>query len=221
MRKELHCPQIIKDGKTIGYGGDQEWFPGDFQRLAGCGSVTGSNIAAIYALSREDFKDLYPIKDSQKAADYEQYLNLMQTMYRYMKPGFMGYPLIGRFAKDFKRYAKDHGITLSSEQLFLPKSKEQALDFILPALKEDHPVAFLILRHPAHELREDNWHWVTITGFDEEEEKPQMIAGPEFHLPDEEILAKARKLLRIEDEGEKGQYLKQKLALLKLKGEKR
>lgn len=55
MRKELHCPQIIKDGKTIGYGGDQEWFPGDFQRLAGCGSVTGSNIAAIYALSREDF----------------------------------------------------------------------------------------------------------------------------------------------------------------------
>ena len=125
MRKELHCPQIIKDGKTIGYGGNQEWFPGDFQRLAGCGSVTGSNIAAIYALSWEDFK----------------------------------------------RYAKDHGITLSSEQLFLPKSKEQALDFILPALKEDHPVAFLILRHPAHELREDNWHWVTITGFDEEEEK--------------------------------------------------
>lgn len=171
MRKELHCPQIIKDGKTIGYGGDQEWFPGDFQRLAGCGSVTGSNIAAIYALNREDFKNLYPIKDSQKAADYEQYLNLMQTMYRYMKPGFMGYPLIGRFAKDFKRYAKDHGITLSSEQLFLPKSKEQALDFILPALKEDHPVAFLILRHPAYELREDNWHWVTITGFDEEEEK--------------------------------------------------
>ena len=146
MRKELHCPQIIKDGKTIGYGGDQEWFPGDFQRLAGCGSVTGSNIAAIYALSREDFKDLYPIKDSQKAADYEQYLNLMQTMYRYMKPGFMGYPLIGRFAKDFKRYAKDHEITLSSEQLFLPQSREQA-------------------------LREDNWHWVTITGFDEEEEK--------------------------------------------------
>ena len=45
MRKELCCPQIIKDGRIIGYGGDQEWFPGDFQRLAGCGSVTGSNIA--------------------------------------------------------------------------------------------------------------------------------------------------------------------------------
>ena len=47
-----------------------------------------------------------------------------------MKPGFMGYPLIGRFAKDFKRYAADRGIEFKSEQLFLPKSKEQALDFI-------------------------------------------------------------------------------------------
>ena len=64
MRKELHCPQIIKDGKTIGCGGNQEWFPGDFQRLAGCGSVTGSNIAAIYALSWEDFKDLYKKADT-------------------------------------------------------------------------------------------------------------------------------------------------------------
>ena len=49
-------------------------------------------------------------------------------------------------------------------------SLEQALDFILPSLKEENPVAFLILRHPAYELREDNWHWVTITGFDEEKE---------------------------------------------------
>lgn len=171
MRKELHCPQIIKDGKIIGYGGDQEWFPGDFQRLAGCGSVTGSNIAAIYALSREGWKELYQVRPDESAEDYESYLNLMQTMYQYMKPGFMGYPLIGRFAKDFKKYASDRGIKLRSEQMFLPKTKKQALDFILPALKQGHPVAFLILRHPAYELREDNWHWVTITGFDEEKEK--------------------------------------------------
>ena len=54
MRKELYCPQIIKDGRIIGYGGDQEWFPGDFQRLAGCGSVTGSNIAVIYAMNKDE-----------------------------------------------------------------------------------------------------------------------------------------------------------------------
>lgn len=171
MKKELCCPYITKEGKVIGYGGDQEWFPGDFQRLAGCGSVTGSNIAAIYAMSREECKNLYPLQNEKDPKDQKQYLTLMQTMYGYMKPGFMGYPLIGRFARDFKKYAKDRGVVFESEELFLPKSKQQALDFILPSLKQEHPVAFLILRHSAYELREDNWHWVTITGFDEEEEK--------------------------------------------------
>lgn len=171
MRKELCCPYITKDKKIIGYGGNQEWFHGDFQRFAGCGSVTGSNIAAIYATTRKDFRKLYEPDSGKDENSQEQYLKLMETMYQYMKPGFMGYPLIGRFAKDFKRYAADRGITLGSEQLFLPKKKDEALNFILPALKEDHPVAFLILKHPAYELREDNWHWVTITGFDDKEEK--------------------------------------------------
>lgn len=171
MKKELCCPYITKEGRVIGYGGDQEWFPGDFQRLAGCGSVTGSNMAAIYALSHTKYRALYPQDTGKDKIEQEHYLNLMQTMYQYMKPGFMGYPLIGIFAKDFKKYALDRGIHFKSEQLFLPKTKKEALDFILPALKEGHPVAFLILRHPAYELREDNWHWVTITGFDEEEQK--------------------------------------------------
>lgn len=170
MRKELCCPKITKDGRIIGYGGNQEWFLESFQRLAGCGSVTGSNIAAIYAMSKKSFRSLYEPSKEKNERELKEYLGLMQTMYQYMKPGFMGYPLIGRFAKDFKKYAAERGVKLESEQLFLPKTKRQALDFIVPALKEGHPVAFLILRHPAYELREDNWHWVTITGFDEEEE---------------------------------------------------
>ena len=112
MRKELHCPQIIKDGKTIGYGGNQEWFPGDFQRLAGCGSVTGSNIAAIYALSWEDFKDLYPIKDSQKAADYEQYLNLMTDDVSLYETWIYGistdWEICERFLKDMQKIMESH-----------------------------------------------------------------------------------------------------------------
>ena len=67
MRKELCCPQIIKDGRIIGYGGDQGWFPGDFQRLAGCGSVTGSNIAALYAMNKDEFKSLYQPEEGQDA----------------------------------------------------------------------------------------------------------------------------------------------------------
>ncbi|HJC50230.1 MAG TPA: hypothetical protein H9754_06595 [Candidatus Anaerostipes avistercoris] len=166
MREELQCPRITRNGKIVGYGGNQEWFSGEFQRLAGCGSVTGSNLAAIYAASDENMKPLYDPKTDPYCK--EEYLKLMETMYAYMKPGFMGYPLIGRFARDFVRYAGNRGILLSPEKLFLPKKKEQSLNFILGAIKAGDPVAFLILRHPARWLREDNWHWVTITGYDEE-----------------------------------------------------
>lgn len=169
MRKELYCPLIKRDGKIVGYGGNQEWFSGSFQRLAGCGSVTGSNMAAIYAASRPEMRALY--HPEYEAEAYESYLKLMEDMYDYMKPGFMGYPLIGRFAKDFKAYAADRGVMLQSDELFLPKEKKQILDFIFKGILDGHPVAFLILRHPAKELREDNWHWVTITGFDEEKEQ--------------------------------------------------
>ena len=55
----------------------------------------------------------------------------------------------------------------------MPKEKGESLEFILESINHNHPVAFLILRHPAKEFREDNWHWVTITGYDEE--KHQLI----------------------------------------------
>lgn len=169
MKKELWCPTIYKEKKIVGYGGNQEWFLGKFQRKAGCGSVTGSNLAAIYAEMNEDMRGLYHPENNPYCC--EEYLKLMEIMYNYMKPGFMGYPLIGRFAKDFVQYARDRGVYLISKQIFLPKEKEIALRFIIDGINQGNPVAFLILKHPAKELREDNWHWVTITGYDKERQK--------------------------------------------------
>lgn len=167
--RELQCPIIKKNQMEVGYGGNQEWFSDEFQRRAGCGSVTGSNIAAIYALEDARLDSLYQAK--AKTFEVEEYLKQMETMYSYMKPGFMGYPLIGRFAKDFMHYADDCGISLNATQLFLPKEKDRSLEFIIKAIDHHDPVALLILRHPAKELREDNWHWVTITGYNEREEQ--------------------------------------------------
>ncbi len=47
--------------------------PGDFQRLAGCGSVTGSNIAAIYAMSRDELRiPLYQPEDGEDPEEQGQ-----------------------------------------------------------------------------------------------------------------------------------------------------
>lgn len=158
---ELKCPKIYKDGKYLAYGGDQEWFPGTFQRRAGCGSVTGTNIAVCEGLYQEELKD-------SEAVPHEIYLNLMENMYSYMTPGFMGYPLIGKFKKDFLNFAASKGKKLKAKSIFLPKGHETCLSFIKDGLYNGHPVALLIWRHSRKEFREDNWHWVTITGYDEE-----------------------------------------------------
>ena len=54
--------------------------------------------------------------------------------------------------------------------MFLPRDKQGCLEFIREGLYHGHPVALLIWRHSRKEFREDNWHWVTITGYEEERE---------------------------------------------------
>ncbi len=41
--------------------------------------------------------------------------------------------------------------------------------FVKESIDSGNPVALLILFHRAPELKEDNWHWVTITGYSEDE----------------------------------------------------
>ena len=160
---ELKCPKIYRDGKYLAYGGNPEWFPGTFQRRAGCGSVTGTNIAVCEGLFSEEV-------ENSESIPHESYLELMEGMYQYMTPGFMGYPLIGKFKKDFLSFASDRGKKLKARSMFLPRNRQDCLDFIKEGLYHGHPTALLIWRHSRKEFREDNWHWVTITGYDEERE---------------------------------------------------
>lgn len=94
---ELKCPKIYRDGKYLAYGGNQEWFPGTFQRRAGCGSVTGTNIAVCEGLFSEEV-------ENSESIPHESYLELMEGMYQYMTPGFMGYPLIAKLKKSFLNF---------------------------------------------------------------------------------------------------------------------
>ena len=38
-------------------------------------------------------------------------------------------------------------------------------DFVRRGIDAQNPLALLILRHRAPELKEDNWHWVTVSGY--------------------------------------------------------
>lgn len=169
INKELKFPIIYKNAKVIGYGGNQEWFTGSWQRKAGCASTSGANLAAYYASNYRDMIDLY--QGDKDSFIWEEYLHAMEEMYAYMTPGPMGFPYVKRYAKQFKKFCEDKGISLEPCIMEHVKSTKEAYEFVKWNIHNNIPVALLILHHRAEELREDNWHWVTITGYEEDENR--------------------------------------------------
>ena len=102
--------------------------------------------------------------------DQTEYVQAMEEMYTYMKPGMIGYPYVKKFGRQFVRFCKEHGIQAEAKFCHGFRSRDEAFHFVKESLDGGNPIALLILFHRAHALREDNWHWVTITGYIENEE---------------------------------------------------
>ncbi len=160
---ELGIPIIYKDGEIFGYGGNQEWFSEHCQRYSGCASVSGANIAAYFAAHNSDMRNLYP--GNIDRFDYFEFTRFMDKMFSYMLPGHMGYPYTGRFARDFKRYARDNGVNIEVVGCGMSRSVSDNFGFVKKMIDGGNPISLLILHHHAPELCADNWHWVTITGY--------------------------------------------------------
>lgn len=160
---ELPFPVIWENGVQTGYGGDQDWFTQLFQQRAGCASVTGANLAAYYAANIPGCAALYAGKTGRFSK--EEYLAGMQTMYRYLTPGPMGYPFAQRFTQSFLRFAAERGVRFQAQTLFHGSSEQVRMTFLKEAIAAGDPVALLVLKHRAPEMQENNWHWVTVTGW--------------------------------------------------------
>jgi hypothetical protein len=166
MVKELNFPMIALPLNGYAYGGNQEWFHQNWQRMAGCGCTAATNILSYYAMTEQDMALLY--NGDTKNFQREDYVAAMNEMYRYMRPGIFGYPYIKRFSKQFIKYCKDRGVIMEACLLKKIHSKEEAFHYIQKQITAGNPVAVLILLHRAKQLTEHTWHWVTITGFIDE-----------------------------------------------------
>lgn len=166
--KELNFPTVYSKGSIVGYGGNQEWFSKLLQRNAGCGCTSGANLAAYYAANHPRMAGIYD--GDIKQFDQAEYIRAMEEMYTFMKPGVVGYPYVKKFGRQFVRFCREHKIEMKAEFLHGFHEPEEALDFVKESIYNGDPVALLILFHRANALREDNWHWVTITGFTLDEE---------------------------------------------------
>ncbi len=160
----------IRESKRIYNGPDQSWYPKRFQRMAGCGPTSCSNIIWYLSQTKEKYKGLC----TYDGTTYRGFLQLMEDMWQYVTPGLMGVNKLELFENGVTSYGKDNGVALSCKSLKInsknqisDKEIEKAFDFIEEALKKDLPVAFLNL-HNGKLLNLESWHWVTIYGLDRE-----------------------------------------------------
>ena len=155
----------IWEASTLYHGGDQEWYPDDWQRKAGCGPTNCTNILWYLAKTRTGCEALCQHDASQK----QGFIQLMEEVWQYVTPGNMGVNSTAVFVEGAKKYGQEKGIALEAktfEVARICKGKReysQVSEFIRTALQQNQPVAFLNLSNGTLDNL-DSWHWVTIVG---------------------------------------------------------
>lgn len=153
----------IKDGENIYFGAHQEWYEKMWQKRAGCGPTTATMLISYYQSKKNDSTDV--------TKDKAEFLELMKEIWDYVTPGYRGVNSTSIFVRGCHEYAKKHEIEYEISYLnVMPDKKlrpttEEIADFILTALADDNPVAFLNL-HNGEEKNLDRWHWVLLVSFD-------------------------------------------------------
>lgn len=176
----------IEDDITgeVSYGANQEWYSGEFQRLAGCGPTTASMLLHYYRHKNEDIKKFLPLKS--------EILLLMEEIWEYVTPGKGGIPTTEIFCEKFENYLCEKKIEHKLEVLNIPETREkrpsffEMLSYLKKAMEKDRPVAFLNLCN-GEESNLDRWHWVILFSIEFEPEAGVLYA----YIYDEGIIKKA------------------------------
>ena len=175
--QSLRTPEIfhIKDNGASVFGANQEWYPTEWQRRAGCGPTVCAHLLCYLSRTRAGMEALW----QQEANTKEGFLLLMQEIWKYVTPGMMGVNSMEIFTGGALRFAAKRGVVLSKKELAVPlsshkrPSREVFTEFIASAISDDLPVAFLNLSNGTLDNL-DNWHWVTMVSFDCETNKATM-----------------------------------------------
>lgn len=160
-----------ENSNKIYYGCSQEWYRNFWQRRAGCGPTTATNLI-IYLMNSNKLNE-----SNKSKYKYDKYncILQMEEMWKYVTPTLKGvnttkilYEGLYSFARDNKLAAEYKYIDIPSEKNIRPTLTE-VLNFISVSLEKNAPVAFLNLSN-GDEKHLDNWHWVTIISLEFENE---------------------------------------------------
>jgi len=156
----------IKDGKTEYYGADQEWFRTGWERISGCGPATAALMIMYMAAAYPDCcAALYPYALPAQKSEFAAHMAAVRD---FVKPGLMGLTNPKEFARGALEFAETRGGGFVTQQISHSMSVGVAFGFFKQALRHGYLPALLLLRNPSHELNDFTWHWMPVTGCDDE-----------------------------------------------------
>lgn len=166
--QEPQFPYRKEQGRSI-YGYDQEWYPTEWQRRAGCGPTTSAFISD-YIFHRDGWLDKKE-RESKQAC-----LASMERLWTYVTPSKGGVYKTQWLYEGLQQYMQDcrpnqyevKKLSIYPFHIARP-SVAVVASFIQESIKEDSPLAFLN-RHDGGEKELYTWHWVPLVGIQKEGE---------------------------------------------------
>jgi len=142
------------------FGCDQNWYGTEWQRMSGCGPSTASTL--LLYLQKTGRISL-PIQINEQ----KDCRLLMDQVWEHVTPTSNGIYRAEQFCQGLRSFAGQHGFALHCQTLPISPtpSKRPTLatvtEFIINALEQDSPVAFLNLCNGEVSNLEE-WHWLTL-----------------------------------------------------------
>lgn len=166
MKKTVDFEAIsIIENDLRHYGADQHWFRNKLHGMSGCGPTTAALITMYMAITFPECAPLYRYAQPVKKDDFIAH---MSEVREYVRPGAMGLTDAAYFASSTAEFAETKGVRLKSDVLPREPGAAEIFEEIKNAIDLKLMPALLILRNPSVELDDFTWHWMAVTGYDDE-----------------------------------------------------
>lgn len=158
MKKELDYFRI---GRC--YGGNQDWFWDLMMRMGGCGALAACE-SCIFLQRSKGREGLYPF-DALNLTK-KDYVKFGMQMKPYLMPRNTGINTLDIYIDGFSDYLLDCGRELRMEPFSGAESAGKAKKVLQEQIDHGFLVPCLLLHHKDRGLKDYDWHWFLLTGYE-------------------------------------------------------
>lgn len=159
MKKELN---YFKIGAS--YGGNQDWFSDFMMKIGGCAALTACD-SCIYLDLFGGMPGLYPFdREHLTKKDYIRFGMLMKP---YLRPRWSGVDRLEIYIDGLLTYLSDRGCrSIGLDPFYGSSPFSDTEKAVKRQIDRGFPIPCLLLNHKRRSLKDYEWHWFLLIGYD-------------------------------------------------------